>query len=81
MVLLETPIVDEPIRVRPKGIGYGYVDDRLKQLTPAQKQLLRTGPANMRRIVRTLREIAEALGIPLSGLPARSGGLGFSGTS
>src|SRR5438477_361972 len=51
------------------NIGYGYVDDRLEDLTPAQKQLLRMGPRNVRIIKARLRAIALALGIPPSHLP------------
>ena len=71
VALLETPNVDSPPRLRPKGIGYGYVDDRLEDLTPAQKQLLRMGPRNVRIVKGRLREIALALGIPATHLPAR----------
>jgi len=71
VALLETPIVDSPPRLKPKGIGYGYADDRLEQLTAAQRQLLRMGPRNERVIKARLREIALALGIPAAQLPAR----------
>ena len=71
VALLDTPNVDSPPRLRPKGIGYGYVDDRLEDLTPAQKQLLRMGPRNVRIVKARLREIALALGIPPSHIPAR----------
>lgn len=69
--LLETPIVDSPPRLKPKGIGYAYADERLEQLTAAQRQLLRMGPRNERVIKARLREIALALGIPATQLPAR----------
>ena len=70
VALLETPTVDSPPRLRQKGIGYGYADDRLEDLTPAQKQLLRMGPRNVRIVKARLREIALALGVPASHLPA-----------
>jgi hypothetical protein len=47
--------------VRAKPV-YEYADKRLEALTPAQKQLLRMGPANQRRIQAKLREIQTALG-------------------
>jgi Protein of unknown function (DUF3014) len=62
--LLDTPIVDGPIRLQPKGISYRYADDRLEDLTSAQRQLLRTGPDNTKSIQASLRRIAAALGIP-----------------
>jgi Protein of unknown function (DUF3014) len=67
--LLETPVLDGPVRVEPKGIGYGFADPALEALTPAQKQLLRTGPRNVRLIQIALRNIAIALGIPAERLP------------
>ena len=71
VVLLNTPITDGSERLKPKGIGYGYADDRLESLTPAQKQLLRMGPRHVRVIKAKLRDIALALGIPSSHLPSR----------
>jgi len=72
LALLDTPIVDGPVRLRPKGIGYAYTDERLESLSPAQKQLLRMGPRNMRIIKARLREIALALGMRPSQLLASS---------
>ena len=69
VALLETPVVDAPPRLAPKGIGYAYADDRLESLTAAQKQLLRMGPRNVRIIKERLREIALALGIARTQLP------------
>ena len=69
VVLLQTPVVDGPIRVEPKGIGYRYSDSKLEGLSAAQKQLLRTGPPNMRSIQLALRQLALALGIPADRLP------------
>lgn len=70
VALLSTPAIDGSERLKAKGIGYGYVDERLESLTPAQRQLLRMGPRNARVIKARLREIALALGIPPSHLPA-----------
>jgi Protein of unknown function (DUF3014) len=69
VALLKTPILENPIPLKPKGIGYAYVDERLESLTAAQKQLLRMGPRNVGIINRGLRSIALALGIPASHLP------------
>jgi hypothetical protein len=74
--LLNTPVVDDPIRVEPRGIGYGFVDPRLEALTGAQKQLLRTGPRNVRVFQTSLRAIALALGIPPERLPGSAPGRG-----
>jgi hypothetical protein len=48
---------------------YAFASPALEQLSPAQKLLIRTGPANARRIQARLRAIALALGIPASRLP------------
>ena len=70
VALLNTPEFDGSERLKPKGIGYGYADERFESLTPAQKQLLRMGPRNVRVIKTKLRDIAVALGIPPAHLPA-----------
>ena len=69
VLLLSTPVVDGPIRVEPRGIGYGFADPKLEALTGGQKQLLRMGPRNMRVVQSSLRAIALALGIPAERLP------------
>ncbi len=72
VLLLRTPVVDEAVRVQPQGIGYGFADQNLESLTPAQKQLLRMGPANVRLVQSSLRAIALHLGIPAERLPPPS---------
>jgi hypothetical protein len=69
VLLLSTPDVSDPIRVRPKGVGYAFADPALEALAPAQKQLLRMGPRNVQRFKSSLRAIAIAIGIPESRLP------------
>jgi hypothetical protein len=69
VALLSTPPIDGSEPLKPKGIGYGYADERLESLTAAQKQLLRMGPRNVRVIKTKLRDIAIALGIPPAHLP------------
>src|SRR5262249_52643488 len=71
VVLLQTPVRDGPIAVEPGGIGYHYADTTLQDLNGAQKHLLRMGPANARLIQQSLRELAQALGVPADRLPAR----------
>lgn len=67
--LLATPVVEGEVRLTTQGLGWGYADPRLEALTPAQKNLLRTGPANTRRIQGQLRALATALGLPAEALP------------
>lgn len=72
VLLLQTPTTDTAITVRPKGALWQYADDRLEQLSVAQKQLLRMGPANAGIIKAKIREIALALGMPPDSLPPPS---------
>jgi hypothetical protein len=62
--LLETPVIDGPVAVTPKGgLQYEFADPRLASLTAAQRQFLRMGPRNVRAIQAKLREIAPYLGM------------------
>ncbi len=73
--LLRTPVLERPPVIQPglKGIGFVYTDGSLEALSGAQKQLLRMGPDNVRAVQRSLRAIADALGIPAARLPKGSG--------
>jgi len=70
--LLKVPVVEGPVALKMSGIVYAYADPRLESLSPAQKQLLRMGPDNVRTIQGKLREIAAVLQIPGSRLPQPS---------
>lgn len=59
--LLDTPEVPVPVEVYSNSVMYKYKDERLESLSAPQKQLLRTGPENMRRIKAKLRELKDAL--------------------
>ncbi|MGK0501429.1 DUF3014 domain-containing protein [uncultured Alteromonas sp.] len=59
--LLDTPEVPVPVEVYTDSVTYKYTDPRLENLNEPQKQLLRTGPDNMRRIKAKLREIKVLL--------------------
>jgi hypothetical protein len=73
VLLLQTPIIDDPVRAAPQGgVGYGFAAPDLEALPSAQKQLLRMGPRNVRTIQSSLRAIALALGVPPARLPAPS---------
>ena len=61
-LLIDTPIPDESIAlVEGKGATYAFADPNYEQLAPVQKQLLRMGPANARRVQARLREILTAI--------------------
>lgn len=67
--LLETPVVEGPVKVEKKILSYMMADEFLEGLSQAQKQLLRMGPKNVRLIQGKIRELAAALGIPEDKLP------------
>ncbi|MDU0353316.1 DUF3014 domain-containing protein [Paraglaciecola aquimarina] len=59
-ILLDTPEVPVPVEVFTDSVMFKFADERLESLSGPQKQLLRTGPENMRRIKAKLREIKES---------------------
>ena len=61
-ILLQTPVVEGRIGLRADSVNYTYEDPRLQGLSPAQKQLIRTGPENTEKIQAKLREFAAAVG-------------------
>jgi hypothetical protein len=61
--LLQTPPLPEPVVVQPAPAGFAFADPSIESLSPAQKQLLRMGPANTRIVQNKLREVAQYLGI------------------
>jgi hypothetical protein len=61
--LLSTPAIAGDVALREKVLSYQFVDPEIESLTTAQKQLLRMGPDNMRRVQDQLREIARQLGL------------------
>jgi hypothetical protein len=73
--LLQTPVVEEPVVLRPRVLSFRYERADLEALSPAQKQLLRMGPRNVRVVQDQLRALARELGIPLTRLPPRADAL------
>jgi hypothetical protein len=67
--LLETPVVEGPVRLEKKILSYTMTDETLEALSPAQKQLLRLGPKGVQTVHDKIRELAAALGIAASRLP------------
>jgi hypothetical protein len=68
--LLQTPVVEEPVVLRPRVLSFRYDRQDLEALSAAQRQLLRMGPRNVRRVQDQLRAVARELGIPAARLPA-----------
>lgn len=60
-VLLDTPQVPVPIEVYSDSVMYKFKDERLEALPLPQKQLIRMGPDNMRRLKAVLRDIKAEL--------------------
>src|SRR5262249_12794229 len=59
--LTTTPIPSTEPELEAKGLGYGYVDPKLEELSPAQKHLLRMGPTNGSAIQAWLKKFEQAL--------------------
>lgn len=53
--LLDTPMIPVPIEVYSDSVMYKFKDTKIEALSAPQKQLIRTGPENMRRIKDVLR--------------------------
>ena len=59
--LLETPVIDEPVRLVRPVVMYQFEDERIEKLNAAQKQMIRMGPENTRRLQVKIREVALEL--------------------
>lgn len=59
--LLDTPKVPVPIEVFSESVMFKFKDPRIEALSAPQKQLIRTGPENMRRIKEILRSLRDEL--------------------
>ncbi len=60
-ILLDTPVVQDPVRVVPQGGAWAYADPELEELAPTQKQILRMGPAHTEAVLTWLRALQRAL--------------------
>lgn len=60
-MILATPEIVEPIAVQTKSVVYVYADPALEGLPAVQKQLLRMGPDNTRRIKQKAQSLREGL--------------------
>lgn len=59
--LLDTPEIPTPVEVFSDSVMYKFKDERFENLSLPQKQLLRMGPDNMRRVKAKLRELKQAI--------------------
>ena len=60
-LLLATPIPTQPLALRQPAVMYEYADPSYEALAPAQKLLLRFGPANAARVKAKLAELRALL--------------------
>jgi hypothetical protein len=63
-LVLATPEIGEPIPLVPKAVVYLYADPGLESLPAVQKQLLRMGPDNIRRIKQQAQALRDGLLTP-----------------
>lgn len=60
-ILLDTPVVQSPVRVVAAGGGWAFADPDLESLTPTQKQILRMGPRHTEALLMWLRSLRNAI--------------------
>ena len=59
--ILAAPVIVEPLALTRDSVTYKFADKKLEELMPLQKQLLRAGPENTRRIQQQAKALREAL--------------------
>ncbi len=59
--LLETPVYDRPPQLKLESVYFKFKDDAIEGLSEGQKQLVRSGPANTRKIQDYLRKLRAEL--------------------
>lgn len=59
--ILATPVIVEPLKLTRDSVTYKFADAELEALMPLQKQLLRAGPENTRRIQQQAEDLKQAL--------------------
>lgn len=60
-IILETPVIVEPVALEQESVAFVFADAALESLLPIQKQLLRAGPDNTRKIQQQAKLLKEAL--------------------
>jgi hypothetical protein len=62
--LLEVEVPSGQVEVEQRAIVYAFAEDSLEHLSHAQRQLIRMGPENARRVQGKLLQLRSALGWP-----------------
>ena len=63
----DPPVPAAPVDVLAASVSYTFAERELEGLSPAQRQLLRLGPGNARRVQDKLRALAAALELQVQG--------------
>ena len=63
--VMAVPVLSGDVELVQPNVMYHYADPDLEALSPLQKQVLRMGPDNVRRLQDHLREVAAALELDL----------------
>lgn len=61
--VLEVPVLEGDVELVQPNVMYKYANPELEALSPLQKQVLRMGPDNVRRLQSYLRELASVMGL------------------
>lgn len=59
--VLEVPVLERDVEVVQPHVMFEYADPQLEALSPLQKQVLRMGPDNVRRLQEYLRSVAAEM--------------------
>lgn len=60
-VMLDAPIIEQPIELDGVSVNYQFVDPKLEALPNAQKLMIRMGPDNSRKVKSALRRLQKHL--------------------
>lgn len=62
-IMLDAPIIEQPIELDSVSVNYQFVDPQLEALPNAQKLLVRMGPENTKKIKAALRKLKKHLAV------------------
>ncbi|WP_076415219.1 DUF3014 domain-containing protein [Shewanella sp. UCD-KL12] len=62
-IMLDAPIIEQPIELDGVSVNYQFVDPQLEALPNAQKLLVRMGPENTKKIKAALRKLKKHLAV------------------
>ncbi|MGS0679946.1 DUF3014 domain-containing protein [Shewanella sp. 125m-7] len=60
-VMLDAPIIEQPIELDGVSVNYQFVDPKLEALPNAQKLMIRMGPENAKKVKSALRRLQKHL--------------------